>query len=794
MFKHIISLIGKTLWKYRLPIFVSIPLLWYAFCLPKELFNDPTSTVLEDTNGELLGAKIASDGQWRFPMGEKVPDKFAKAIIAYEDRRFYSHQGFDLIAVGRALVQNIKVMQIEEGGSTLSMQVIRLSRKGKSRNIKEKIVELILASRLELRYTKDEILALYAANAPFGGNVVGVEAAAWRYYGRPAENLSWGEAATLAVLPNSPSIIHPGRNRERLLEKRNRLIDILKKEGHLDAESAELAKHEPLPLQPLPLPMDAQHLLDRVAKSHQGERVQSTIEQHLQTRVSKLLNRYVADFRSNKINNAAAIIVDIKTGNVIAYVGNATDDGKGEHGSNVDVIMAPRSTGSILKPFLFAAMIDEGSILPTTLIPDYPLHIAGFSPNNYNKTFDGAVTAKSALARSLNVPSVRMLQSYNVEKFHRLLKQLGMSTLTNPSGHYGLSLILGGAEGRLWDITNMYVYIARTLNHFRENESLYDPSDLSCMNFYKNTEKTKKGRLEESTLLSAAACWQTVEALSEVNRPEEEASWKAFSSSRKVAWKTGTSFGNRDAWAVGITPHYAVGVWVGNANGEGRTLLTGVGYAAPLLFELYGLLPKSNEWFSRPYDELRKIAVCSKSGYPAAELCEQVDSMWVAEKGTELEPCPYHVRVHLDQEERYRVSSDCYPVSQMITRSWFVLPPAQEWYYRTSHPDYRTLPPLHPKCLNTESHNPIELIYPARNTEIVIARQLDGEEGKAVFQAAHRDRNITIFWHVDDKYVGTTTNEHRIALAPSAGTHRLYLVDENGNGFTARFTVRDKDD
>lgn len=777
-----------------MPILVSILLLWYAFCLPKELFNDPCSTVLEDTNGELLGAKIAADGQWRFPVGEKVPDKFAKAIVAYEDRRFYSHQGFDFRAIGRALVQNVKNKRIEEGGSTISMQIIRLSRKGKSRNIKEKIIELILASRLELRYTKDEILALYAANAPFGGNVVGVEAAAWRYFGRSAENLSWGEAATLAVLPNSPSIIHPGKNRERLLAKRNRLIDMLQKEGHLDAESAELAKHEPLPLQPLPLPMDAQHLLDRVAINHKGEKIQSTIDQHLQNRVSKLLNRYVADFRSNKINNAAAIVVEIETGNIVAYVGNASDDEKGEHGSNVDVIMAPRSTGSILKPFLFAAMIDEGSILSTTLIPDYPLHIAGFSPNNYNKTFDGAVTAKAALSRSLNVPSVRMLQSYNVEKFHRLLKQLGMTTLTKPSSHYGLSLILGGAEGRLWDITNMYVYMARTLSHFRGNEGLYDPNDLNSINFYKGKEKQKSNKLEKSTLLSAAACWQTVEALSEVNRPEEEASWKAFSSSRKVAWKTGTSYGNRDAWAVGITPRYAVGVWVGNANGEGRPLLTGVGYAAPLLFEIYGLLPKSNEWFSRPYDELRKIAVCSKSGYPASELCEQVDSMWVAEKGTELQLCPHHIRVHLDQEERYRVSSDCYPVNQMVTTSWFVLPPAQEWYYRNSHPDYRTLPPLHPKCLNAESYSPIELIYPARNTEIVIARQLSGDEGKAVFQAAHRDRNTTIFWHIDDEYVGTTTGDHRIALAPQAGNHRLYLVDENGNSLTTRFSVRDKDD
>ncbi len=791
---RVLNTIAKTLWKQRLAVIFAILSAWYVLALPSSLFNDPCSTVLEDANGELLGAKIAPDGQWRFPSSGKIPDKFAKALVTFEDKRFYSHPGYDMLATGRAMRRNLKSGRVEEGGSTISMQLIRLMRKGKDRTIGEKLVELVLASRLEFRYTKDEILALYASNAPFGGNVVGVEAAAWRYFGRPADELSWGEAATLAVLPNSPSIIHPGRNRDQLLLKRNKLLDKLKAQDYLSAEDAELAKYEALPMQPLPLPMVAPHLLDKATLTRQGQLVKSTVNYQLQERVSRVLNRYVTDFRSNKINNAAAIVVEVKTGKVIAYVGNAAAASNNDKGSSVDIIPAARSTGSILKPFLFAAMVDEGLILPTTLVPDYPLHIAGFSPNNYNKTFDGAVPAKSALSRSLNVPSVRMLQNYSVEKFHRLLKQLGMTTLTKPSGHYGLSLILGGAEGSLWDITGMYVYMARTLNTFSTTDGHYNPDDLRSLYVFSDSEKKKNNRLEDRGLINASACWQTVEALSEVHRPEEEATWESFSSSRKVAWKTGTSYGNRDAWAIGVTPTYAVGVWVGNADGEGRSLLTGVGYAAPLMFDIWGLLPKSSEWFSRPYDDMQKIAVCHKSGYPASDLCEQVDSVWVGVKGSEMSVCPYHILVHLDEQEHYRVNSSCYPVSCMVNKPWFVLPPAQEWYYKMGHPDYQVLPPFRTDCLGSDSDHPIGIIYPVANTEIVIARQMDGSEGKAIFQAVHRNKNAVIFWHIDDEYVGTTVGDHRLPLAPKAGTHRLRLVDEEGNTIGLRFYVRDKEE
>ncbi|MDR1055249.1 MAG: penicillin-binding protein 1C [Prevotellaceae bacterium] len=783
----------NVLLKYKALAILLVLFLFFSFSLPSSLFITPTSSLIEDSTGELLGAHIAADGQWRFPACEKAPEKFAKAIVAFEDRRFYMHPGIDGIAIGRSLVQNIRQKRISQGGSTITMQVIRLMRQQKQRTIKEKLIEAYLAIRMETSYTKDEILALYASHAPFGSNVVGIDAASWRYFGRDANDLSWAEAATLAVLPNSPALIHPGRNRDALLRKRNLLLEDMLAQGIIDEETCELSKNEALPDKPHPLPMHAPHLLDKVSIKYPGKRVSTTILLTLQERVNNIVERYNQDFKANKINSIAVLVLDVETGKTLAYVGNAYDPNDEINGSSVDIITAPRSTGSILKPFLYAAMLDEGELLPNMLIMDIPLYIAGFSPNNYNKTFDGAVPAHRVLERSLNVPSVRMLYDYNIEKFYVLLKKMGMTTLRHHSMHYGLSLILGGAEGTLWDITAIYANMARTVNHYPKYYGEYNMYDWHKAYYLQQQESEyQKTRLSNVPVISAAAIWQTITALAEVNRPEEESSWKVFSSSRRIAWKTGTSYGNRDAWAIGITPDYAVGVWVGNASGEGRPLLTGVGYAAPVLFDIFNLLPNTHRWFNQPFDEMTITPICRKSGHIATNLCTEVDSLWIVNRRLESETCPYHIMVHLSNDMKYRVSSDCYPVNEMVHTSWFVLPPAQEWYYKSKNADYRTLPPIHPNCLHTETRKIMDLIYPANNITIVIPRLLDGSEGKVVFQAAHRRADASIFWHIDDEFVGTTQGTHRLACAPLPGKHTLIIVDEDGNVTQTRFSVENK--
>lgn len=572
--------------------------IWFWKCLPSPLFSEPTSTVLEDHSGTLLSARIATDGQWRFPVTKHVPDKFVTCIIQFEDRKFYSHPGVNPFALARATIQNIKAKKVKSGGSTLSMQVIRLMRKKQERTFLEKIIEIILALRLELAYSKSEIITLYASYAPFGGNVIGIDAASWRYYGREVEKLSWAEAATLAVLPNAPSLIYPGKNQIHLRSKRNRLLNQLCNAHIIDKTTCELSKQEVLPDKPHVIPQLAPHLLQRaIAEGWEGKRIQSTLNAHLQDRVNEVVENYHKIFKANEVYNACALVMEVNSGNVLAYVGNTNNSSNPEYDSDVDVINAPRSTGSILKPFLFSSMLNDGDILPNTLIPDIPTQIAGFVPHNYNVTFDGAVPAKRALARSLNIPAVRMLQNYGTEKFNYNLKKLGMTTLRFAPEHYGLSVILGGAEGKIWDIAAMYANMARTLNHYTTYNGMYDKNDFHPP-FY-TSQPTHTPQLEKTHILSAASIYLTFQAMVEVARPDEDQSWKQYTSATKVAWKTGTSFGFRDGWAIGVTPTHVVAVWVGNADGEGRPGLTGIQTAAPVLFSIFSLL-KSGKWFLPP--------------------------------------------------------------------------------------------------------------------------------------------------------------------------------------------------
>ncbi len=759
-----------------------ITILGYLF-IPIPLFTDPYSTLLYTEENQLLGARIAADEQWRFPPSDTLPEKFSTCLIQFEDKHFYIHPGIDPIAIMRASIQNIRNKRIVSGGSTISMQLARIVCRNEERTLKAKSMEIALALALETRFSKKELLQLYATHAPFGGNVVGAETAAWRYFGRSLNSLSWAESATLAILPNAPALIHPGRNREQLQTKRNRLLMRLQQQGLIDKTTFELACMEPLPDAPVPLPNQAPHLLDRLARDNKAQRLVCTLNNDLQQQVQQFVNRYAREYTSNYICNVAALITETETGKVIAYAGNATFDAAPDKGNQVDIIMAPRSTGSVLKPFLYAAMLHEGDLLPDMLISDTPLNINGFTPQNYNKTYQGVVAARRAIEQSLNVPLVRMLSAYQTGRFMHLLKQYGMTTLRFPESHYGASLILGGAEGTLWDMTGMYASMARVLGHFRPYNGRYNPADIHSL-LVVPTEEEKPirnitdPRLTDKPVLSASALWFTFEAMSALNRPEEESEWQQFSSMKRIAWKTGTSYGGRDAWAIGTTPLYTIGVWVGNSSGEGRAGLTGVGNAAPVLFDLFSLVPGS-DWFDEPLDEMTEMPVCRKSGHKASPLCEVTDTLYVPKAGEKTVVCPYHKQVHLSADMRYRVNSSCEPVSRIKTCSWFVLSPAQAYYYKNHDIDYKPLPPLRGDCGQAQDR-PIELIYPEHNAVVYQPKGFGSEREKVVFKAAHARPDAIIYWHLDNRFLGETTGNHQLACTLPPGKHQLTLVDEQG--------------
>ncbi|MCB0448586.1 MAG: penicillin-binding protein 1C [Confluentibacter sp.] len=757
----------------------------YYFCLPKQLFKDPTATVITSKNKELLGAQIASDGQWRFPQNDTVPEKFKTCILQFEDEYFKFHPGFNPISIFKALKDNLKSGNVKRGGSTLTQQVIRLSRKNQKRSYFEKAIEIILATRLEFRASKNKILAYYSSNAPFGGNVVGLDAASWRYFNRNPHELSWAESALLAVLPNAPSLIYPGKNHEQLLKKRNLLLKKLFQNKAIDKLTYQLSIAEPIPEKPYPLPQIAPHLLQKVSKLHNGKRVRTSVDVYLQKSINALVESHYNQLSQNGIYNAAVLVLDIKTRKVLAYVGNTPTDKA--HEKDVDIMDKPRSTGSILKPFLYTAMLDAGDILPNTLVADVPTQFGSYNPENYNKTYDGAVPASRALSRSLNVPSVRMLQAFGLDRFHHYLKALHLKDLKYDANHYGLSLILGGAESNLWDLCKNYAALSATLNHFSESSSEYFSNEFCEPTFLASETIDFGKKMNEKTLFDAASIYLTYESMKEVNRPEGDENWEFFDGSKQIAWKTGTSFGFRDAWAIGTTKDYVVGVWVGNADGEGRPGLVGVQAAAPLLFDVFEVLPRS-DWFSKPFDEMQEVEICKKSGYRASQNCDDVEMTYIQLSGLKTKACPFHIMVHVDATETYQVNASCEDLGQIRNQSWFVLPPLMAYYYKTKNPFYKPLPKFRSDCLGNSAIT-MEFIYPEEDNHIFLAKDFDGKPNGLILKIAHSKPEATLFWYLDETFMGSTKDIHELALMPREGAHIITVVDEFGNEVKRKMTI-----
>jgi penicillin-binding protein 1C len=405
-------------------------------------------------------------------------------------------------------------------------------------------------------------------------------------------------------------------------------------------------------------------------------------------------------------------------------------------------------------------MLDSGDILPKSLVSDIPTRVGSYSPENISRTYLGVVPADEALARSLNIPAVRNLRLYGVDRFARLLRTLGLTTLFRKGEDYGLPLILGGAEVTLWEITGLYAGLARAAGAEPGDAAVFPPGIDPL-----------RPAAHTASPLSRGAAWLTLEALTFVVRPGEEAHWQEYAGARRIAWKTGTSFGFRDAWAVGTTPEWTVGVWIGNATGEGRAELRSALTSAPVLFELFSALEfsssSSGAWFPQPAADLKEAEVCGFSGFPPGRDCGTIKTVFLPKDAPPRRPCPY-----------------CrFVIHQGVEEQRFVLPPAEEWYYRRWKADYRPLP------AQGGFDFPMALFNPEEGTGIFIPRELDGSEGRVVFSAAHREDNALIHWHMDEEYLGSSSVFHEIEARPGPGLHTLTLVDSQGHTLTRRFRI-----
>ncbi len=757
-------------------ILFSIVVLYFIVPLPGDLFKSDHSTVVTDRNGKLLRAFLNSGEQWYFPPDPsfKHPDKLVSAVINFEDRYFYYHPGINPVSLIKAFFRNIIAGKVKSGASTLSMQVIRLSMK-KRRTIPNKIIEMFQALKLELKYSKKEILRMYLDNAPYGGNIIGVRAASMRYFGKSPGSLTWNEAAVLAVLPNSPGLISPLRNRKELIKKKNRLLTKLLKRGVITEDIYKQSYSENVPSELITFPSVAPHFSRYIRNRYgkKGVQIRSTIDIDHQVRIEHLLKEHMMYLASFGINNGAVVVAETRTGKIRTYCGSQ-DFYDYQKNGQVDGARAARSSGSILKPFLYALAIDEGAILERTILKDIPSYFGSFSPSNASKKFSGVVTVKEALIRSLNVPAVRLLNSYGLHKFYLFLKESGLTTLVRPPDDYGLTLILGGAETRLTELVRLY----RGLGNFGR----FSPLIFSSLD--RDTD-------ESLELISPEASYLTLNMLKELKRPGSEYYWEQYQNKTPIAWKTGTSYGQRDAWAVGVSPEWTIGVWVGNFRGEGNQDLAGYKCAAPLLFDIFNYLPKkvSGEWFSKKELHFKKVELCSRTGFLAGENCEKT-VFENAPPGPGVIPlCPYHKSVYVTLDEKFSVCSLCWEEGKYKRVKKLIFPPDVAQFLREKGDIIDHVPPHTKGCSSGSGQNPVQILYPVRNARILIPVDFNRKVQNITIRVAHKFSDKEIFWYVDKLYRGVTKNKHKMIVDLSAGWHILEVIDSDGNSAKRRFFV-----
>ncbi|MFC2088762.1 penicillin-binding protein 1C [Calditrichota bacterium] len=763
--------------RYLFIIFLGLIIFYLLIPLPVKLNNVDYSTVVTDTDGEILRVYLNSSEQWCLPVENesKIPQKLKTAALLFEDQYFYYHLGLNPISLVRAFYRNIQSDQIISGASTISMQVARITQP-KARTYINKLFEIFQAVKLELVYSKEEILKLYFNYAPYGGNIIGYQAASLRYYKKIPDQLTWGEAATLAILPNAPGLISPTSNPNLLESKRNRLLQKLYESGILDVETFQLSIQEPIPNSSTPFNFSAPHLSQWLKVRKSSTKIKTTIRKAIQDNVYDILNRNVTYLNQLGIKNGAALVVETKSGKVRAYVGSQYFFDK-ENQGQVDGVLAARSSGSLLKPFLYALCIDEGIILPQTLIKDIPSFYGAFAPNNANGEFSGLIRAKDALVRSLNVPAVRLLYSYDVQPFCRFLKVAGMQTLFRSAMDYGLPLILGGAETSLWDMATLYRGLANGGN-FIPLQITENPTE------FPNVSK-------KNHLISAASSYLTLNILKELKRPGAEYYWHQYENQWPIAWKTGTSYGQRDGWAIGVTPQWTIAVWVGNFDGEGNANLSGARCAGPILFEIFNHLPKDENlnWFEKPEMSMQDIPLCLNTGFIVGEYCE---NKIVVEAPLHMKPmriCPYHERIYLTTDIKYSVCSLCWQ-SGFYKESSLLIYPADVAQFMREKGQIVTRSPQHKIDCPAQSESiPLEITYPQQWARLWLPRDFDGNLQKITMRVAHRDKNRKLYWYLDDQYIGYSIDKHIKSTQLKKGWHSLEVMDETGNSDQRSFFV-----
>lgn len=730
------------------------------------------ATEVRAADGTLYHAFLSDDDTWRFVTPpHEVPPVLLRALLLKEDRWFYRHPGVNPAAVLRAAAGNLFSGRRASGASTVTMQVVRLARP-RARTYLNKTWEMLLALALELRYSKDDILAYYLARLPYGSNIEGVRAAALVYYGKPLQALSPAELTTLAIIPNRPTSLRPGRDAELLRTARNRWLRRYGALGVWDAATLASALDEPLELSRRQLPQLAPHLALRLRSEHAGSyRIASRLNLELQTRAETLLADYIRRIRHLGIANAAALVVNNRTHAVEAYVGSA-DFAALADGGQVDGVRAVRSPGSTLKPLLYGLAFDAGLVTPHTRLLDVPLNLSGYAPENYDGTYRGAVTASFALGNSLNVPAVALLNELGTETLLDRLESVGFEQIRADRQKLGLSVVLGGCGVRLDELVGLFAALAEG--------GTWQPLRYTAANHPRRSVR----------LLSPEAAEAITQTLRQITRPDLPNNATNVRDLPPIAWKTGTSYGRRDAWAIGYTDTYTIGVWCGNFSGAGSPLLAGADIATPLLFRLFNALDRSaaSQAHLAPRPLLPTRWVCAETGLPPDTFCHsRVEDAY--RPGVSPHVRCQHLQwgwVSADGTTSY--CSECLPTTPTQRILLPNYPPALlAWHLDQGH--RVALPPPHnPACQHqTAQRQGLRITSPTAGAEYFVER---GQRQRLALRAECPPDGERIHWFVGGRFVGERPPSEAFFLEPDTGRVVITATDARGRTDNLKVYVR----
>ncbi|MEL6347360.1 MAG: penicillin-binding protein 1C [Myxococcota bacterium] len=743
--------------------------------LPARL-STPGASVVRYRDGTIAHVFLSPDERWRLDIpAEEIDPDYITALIAAEDARFWWHPGVDPLAIARAATQNLLAGRVVSGGSTLTMQLARML-EPRPRTPGSKMIEALRAFQMELRLSKSEILSAYLRFVPYGGNLEGVSAASLAYFGHPADALSATEIATLLAVPQRPADRAPSpKNAAALKTARDRVAlrllesDALPRGGRAVEAIAEMVTDAPVPVRRAPLPREAPHAAFWL-RGAPGQIVDTRLDPGVQAAAERSLAEARRLAERMQVYNASIVVIERESADVVAMVGGF-DFWDEAHGGQIPSFAVARSPGSALKPLLYAASVDAGQVLPEQLVEDLPTRYGAYAPQNYDGRYDGVVTLEDALSRSLNVPFINLLADFGVERFLGTLRAVGAKSLRPQPGFYGLSLIAGGIELTPLELAGAYRALGAE-GRYRAPRLIDEPGGSGAL-----------------PVFSSGASWLTRRTLSRRDRPDFPVRASVSATPRSVWWKTGTSFGNRDAWAIGGGQRYIVAVWLGNLDNRPSPWLVGASAAGPILFDLLEALGDDRGTPSPAPSDLSPIEVCALSGHLPGPHCVQRATVMAPSRRIPPERCPFHRRIEVDEETGLQVTPSCRAGRPIRSETVVIWPTSVRRWLQDRRLLVGAAPPMTPGCGTMGAAGPT-IRSPAAGEVTLLIPGLPPEDQEVAFEADIVGSQGELSWFVNGRLVGVASAEARVWWTPREGDHEVVVTDANGRSDRILLQVR----